>query len=200
MLPSENGNDLQGETYGRALIPLLFSACATDRAEPALQAARPAPPPSALGEAPLGCVPGASAEVGDIPTTVVVQSSTVVEGAARVWRVHADGRYDWTYGRPLPLDPDDPSTWYAAPPLDAAAVERIRAVVATRLPTMVSFEPEHPSMHVPGRRGFDAPGVGSAWYTGPCETEAYRALVKELDALLDADGRPRSQIRERGGR
>jgi hypothetical protein len=187
----------------RALILLALAAC-PDRGPGGAPVAEPAPTPAHSvaapdpREPPDGCMLGASVDTGVIPSDVVIQWTSVSEGRTRAWRVHADGRYDWTYGRPLPLKPDDYYTWYEAPRLDAAAVAGIRQTVASRLPALVSFEPEGSYLHVPGRQGLDAPGVGSAWYTGPCQPAAYRALVAELDRILDADGRPRTKIRQRG--
>lgn len=66
------------------------------------------------------------------------------------------------------------------------------------MPALVSFEPEAKGMHTPGRRGYDVPGVGSAWYTGDCGDERCAALTQEVDRILDADGRPRTEVRERG--
>jgi hypothetical protein len=97
-------------------------------------------------------------------------------------------------GSPDVQPADDPPP---AQPAPIVAVDA-RAPVAARLPALVSFEPEGSYLHVPGRQGFDAPGVGSARYTGACQPAAYRELVAELDRLLDEDGRPRTKIRQRG--
>lgn len=161
-----------------------------------LLAAACTPPPS------TACVPGPSLATGTFPADLLVQWTSVSNGLARAWRLHADGRYDWTYLRPLPLLPVDHATWYEAPALPTSAVTEITEVLRMQLPALGSLQPssfsDHPS-HLPDRVGLDAPGIGSVWYTGPCQVTAFQTLIADLDRILDADGRPRTKIRERGG-
>lgn len=179
---------------GRALKVVLIGllACGDGGDAP------PVPAETVRSEAPEGCVPAASPSVGDLPGDVVLQWARIVDGRADAWRVRGDGQFEWTYGHRLPLPAATYPDWHEGPPLPAEDVARLRLLLAERMPTLVSFEPERTGLHTPGRRGYDAPGVGSAWYTGECGDVRFVELAQEVDRILDADGRPRTKIRERG--